>query len=279
MKDDWYLKDADGNKIKFFELYAGTWTLCVNPTTEANEFMPYHLNKHVMAPGLCDGIYYDWLQGYMGWLDDPGMPNTSVDIDNDGSADSDAKIDAQWVAGQEELLQNTRDAFAAGLLVTGNGISPNGETYAGLLNGRMVECFEGQLGGYNDAGWHRIMRGVYYQYRDLVTPKLLKLQCCGTKGNYKLMRFALTTALMFDIYYSYTNSGAYAYQSTWWYDEYSVNIKTGKAVKDPDYKGYLGGPLTDAYESGNSSSFLKTYLVNDNDSSVQKVWRRDFENG
>ena len=83
---------------------------------------------------------------------------------------------------------------------------------------------------------------------------------------------------MFDGYFTYTNVGAY--EAVWWYDEYAVKVKTGKAKAKLKYKGYLGDPLGDAFNINDSEQMLKDILLTETYFEAgESVWRRDFTNG
>lgn len=282
MKDLWYIRDIFGQKARLFELMPGLWTNAVNLSTDANAFMPYFLNKHLISTRLADGIYYDWIQEWMSWLNDHNDP---IDIDNDGVADSDQKIDNLWVQGTLDLLWNTINTFPSSELKTGNGVGPGASPFAPVLQGRMVEGLQAQFGGEDNIGWHYIMRGILLHNQDFMAPGLMKVMCQGTQDDFPLMRYGLATTLLLDGYYCYTNPPPNSYEQTWWYDEYSVNLLTGQAADGPEFKGWLGQPQTDAYDVTPGSSLLqstlllKDLLLGNDPTSSQRVWRRDFAHG
>jgi len=101
----------------------------------------------------------------------------------------------------------------------------------------------------------------------------------GKKKDYKTMRYSLCSTLMFNGYFTFTNANG-AYIATWWYDEYSVDLITGEAAKSLEYKGYLGDPLGDAYNTSDPNKKLKDVLLSENyDLAKDIIWRRDFKNG
>jgi hypothetical protein len=122
-------------------------------------------------------------------------------------------------------------------------------------------------------------------------PRIAINLVCGRNNpdNFELVRYTLASTLLFDGYYGYAgNDGPWGgdYNSTWWYDEYSVNTQTGEAVEALEYKGYLGNAYGPAYNVVDSLELLVDSLgigsdpVNfTNKMAEMKVWRRDFENG
>jgi len=252
----------------------------LNPTTPVASYLPEYLSERVLATGLVDGIFYDWVNESVSWLNHRSdNPNGPIDLDGDGRAESDEELDALWVAGMTDLLRNSRDVFPPGSLVAGNGGWVFDDQYAGVLNGRMVEDFlGGEEYGYD---WFVVMRGHYLMDRVSVEPKISLVMANGTEDDFRRMRFALASVLMFDGYFCYTNSNAdpAPYLSTWWYDEYAVDLTTGRAVKDLEARGYLGRPLSKAYNVTDPSEHLGQMLAAGDRRASREVWRRDFENG
>lgn len=279
LDDTWFVKDVTGAHYLLFWL-GDRWSRMLNPATPVASYMPEYLSGHVLAAGLVDGIFYDWVNDTVAWLNHRSdNPNGPMDLDNDGRSDSDAKIDALWVQEMKRILENSRKTFPPGTLVTGNGGWVFDDRYAGVLNGRMVEGF--LLGEDYGYGWFEVMRGHYLMDQVSVEPKLSMIMANGTQDDFKLMRFGLASTLMFDGYFCYTNSnaGAAPYLSLWWYDEYAVDLKTGRAVKSLENRGYLGQPIGEAHNARNGSELLRDFLVAGDHRAQREVWRRDFEHG
>jgi len=88
----------------------------------------------------------------------------------------------------------------------------------------------------------------------------------------------LGSALMFDGYFCFTNRTG-AYKSARWYDEYSVDARSGRAEQKLEYKGYLGRPLGPAFNVEKPSESLQSVLYSKPTKASSKAWRRDYENG
>ncbi|RKY78364.1 hypothetical protein DRQ07_07690, partial [candidate division KSB1 bacterium] len=198
-----------------------------------------------------------------------------IDIDNDGIADSDEKIDQIWVQGTKSLLTNSKTIFPDLFFVIGNG----GSYYQGIYNGYIQGMMNEGLNNAVKAGWdwHDIVRGYYLQHKNQPDPVLSMIQFNGVKTDYQCMRYGLSLALILGAYYQYTTEGTY--QSTWWYDEYAVNSKTGSAEYSLEKKGYLGEPVNQAYSAKNPQIKLADLLEADDASSKTILWRRDFTYG
>jgi hypothetical protein len=286
--NEWYMKDIYGERYPLFPSPTTGWNDMANLTTEIILYMPNFLNERLLAKELSDGIFLDWITENISWLNtrSDGAPCGPIDIDNDGVADSVDKIDSLWVDGIKELIANCTDIFPSESLVVGNGGWVFDETFTNSgLNGRMVEQFlEGDQPGVTGFGWLDVMRGYYLMQEGSLDAKTPLVMTNGTQSNYKHMRFGLTSTLMFNGYSAYTTSQEWSanagpYVATWWYDEYSVDISSGRAMKSQIYKGYLGHPITESYNASNNEEILAEFLLTNNPLTEKNVWRRDFENG
>ena len=279
LDESWFVRDVAGDHYRLFWL-GDQWSLMLNPTTPVASYMPEYLSERVLATGLVDGIFYDWVSDSVSWLNHRlDNPNRPIDLDGDGRAESDEEVDQLWVAGMTDLLKNSRAVFPPGSLVVGNGGWFFDDRYADVLNGRMVEGFlEGEEYGLD---WFVVMQGHYLMERVSVEPKVSLVMANGVEDDFARMRFALASVLMFDGYFCYTNSnvGPAPYLSTWWYDEYAVDLTTGRAVKDLAARGYLGWPVSEARNVADPAETLGEMLATGDRRVSREVWRRDFEHG
>ena len=276
VEDAWYARDTAGARLRLFPL-GDKWSEMLDLTGPVNEFMPRYLADEVLGKGLVDGLFYDWICDGMAWVSDRSpSPSGPLDLDRDGGVETDTEVDAAWVDGTRRLLANSRAAFPAGSLILGNGGWAFDDRYRDILNGRMVEEF---LVGEASAGlgWLEVMRGHYIMGLVCEEPRVQLIMANGRRDDYRLMRYALASALMFDGYFCYTNRGAY--QSAWWYDEYAVDRATGKAERSLEHKGYLGAPLGEAWNADNPGDLLGDLLALADSRAETEVWRRDFEHG
>jgi len=273
LKDAWYMKDIYGSRFKLFKLKKDFWSDMLNLTTKVNKFMPKYLKKKVLSKGLVDGMFFDWINDDISWLNHrTNAPCGPPDINNDGLQESDEELNKRWIKGTKKLLKKSNKSFPSGSLIIGNSGGLTEHTYGARLNGLMIEHFLG-------ANWPYMMRKHYRHLKYSRSASLSMIMANGKKKDYKTMRYSLCSTLMFDGYFTFTNAKG-AYIATWWYDEYSVDLITGKAVKSLEHKGYLGDPLGDAYNASDPNKKLKDVLLSENyDVAKDIIWRRDFKNG
>ena len=193
--------------------------------------------------GRGDGIFYDNAWGTVDWLDN------NIDTDRNFQADlyepgkGSGWVNAQWVAGMQALMSQTRAGFGSSAIVIGNGNLPANATN----NGRLNEGFDGNwVPKYNSSDWyanlHDYLDWVNSHYGDFYYI-LSKSPEQGPSGqyNYQMMRFYLGTTLLGDGYFAFDDSVG-DHHSLWWYDEFSVDFASGHATGDASKKGYLGFP-------------------------------------
>ncbi|HEV2269447.1 MAG TPA: putative glycoside hydrolase [Steroidobacteraceae bacterium] len=167
---------------------------------------------------------------------------------------SDAKAQAAIQAGYERYFGLVR-ALMPGKYQIGNVATwyqpgqpavPAG--YQGMTDGGLIEGLIGQSWSTESwAGWQSMENQYYSIMATENAPKLAIFGQWGNPGDYQSMRYGLTSCLMNDGYYSFTNT-ARGYSGVVWFDEYNANL--GQPTTSPP---------TAAWQNG--------------------VWRRDFSNG
>jgi len=245
----WWLKDVAGQKISNWP-YTSMLNLSdgasVNQNGQRfNDYLPEFVATRLKTSGLWDGVFYDNTWGDVSWIN-----SKSLDLNNDGVADSPAEADRSWSEGFKKMLAKTRNLTGADFIIVGNGRVYEG--YQSFLNGMMLESFPSSW--ENGGTWTGSMK-TYLKLPTLnVYPQTSIINIYDkNQENYRHFRYGLSSALLGDGFYSFdydvTNHG-----QTWWYDEYDWNL--GPAQSLP-------------YNLlANSSSELKPGL-----------WRRDFKNG
>ena len=279
----WYLRDVQGRTVPLFEVAPDVWTWSLNLTTPVSHHIPTFIRDRILAGGLVDGVFYDWASTRIAWLHhrDPARSGR-LDMNGDGVAEPDSVIDRVWTSGYSEMLAQSRALFPRGTLLVGNGGWGTGTAYDTLLQGVMLEqLLEGERGDPVSYGWEPSMR-TYGHYQTQAREPRLSIIMANRDDpeNTRFMRFALGSTLLFDGYFAYTNrtDPTTAYQTARWYDEYSVDLTTGSARKGIQFKGYLGWPVTEAFNARQPSERLLATLES-GEAAATKVWRRDFQNG
>ncbi|PIY95969.1 MAG: hypothetical protein COY66_05535 [Candidatus Kerfeldbacteria bacterium CG_4_10_14_0_8_um_filter_42_10] len=244
--EDWWLYEAGGDHVSF---WPGNWAM--NITDDAslasgerwNTYFPKFLEEEIMATGNWDGIFFDSVWDTAAWVN-----NGDMDFDQDGLKESAAEINAKWNAGMAKIFSETRKRIGDDAILIGNG----GDSYKNYLNGRMFENYPDE----NNGGWETQTPQYFSFMNEGQTPRVsiigANTQNSGHWNDFKDMRFALTSTLLHDGFFSY-DWGTENHGQLWWYDEFNIP---------------LGEPLSEAQNISSNSSELQ-----------EGLWRRDFQYG
>jgi len=243
IKPHWWLRDIKGNKI---EWWPGNPLINVSAFASARDKQSWaqvlasFIKNELIDSGYWDGVFLDNVWSDVSFL----QTKFSIDIDNDGQADSTQKLNQAWRQGMINLLKNTRQLLGKDKLIITNG----GDAYYQYINGVLYEHFP-------EKGWQNTLEKYQSILKNGQLPTIgilnVNVDNTGNKTDYQKMRFGLSSALLADGYYSFDN-GDQTHHEIWWYDEYDV---------------YLGEPAGPAKGINGEKDFQKG------------VWRRDFKNG
>lgn len=243
-QNNWWLKRTDGQYANF---WPNNWFINASslaPKTNSQnwaDYLPELIYNKYLKDNVWDGVFYDNVWYGLSWLKQP------IDINGDGTAESDQVIDEAWRSGLSQIITKTRNLAPTKMIFA----NANTNYYNNLLNGRMQENFPAQ----NEGGWTGSMTN-YIGSNFAYTPKGFIINATtnntGENNDYQNFRFNMTSALMGDGYFSF-DYGDLGHDKLWWYDEYNY---------------FLGQPKSEAKNVLDSKSKdLKT-----------GVWQRDFEN-
>jgi len=247
IRENWWLNDNLSNRLSS---WPNTWL--INLTNQApasdgerwNTILPKFVKNNILSSGLWDGVFYDNIWHDISWIN-KGI----IDINNDGSIESSAEINSQWIDGVMTMLKNSQLLFGDDFVIMTNGSSY--DRYQPYSNGIMFENFPTP---WEKSGrWQEVLQS-YFRVKELNKKPHLSVINSSSKNekDYLKMRNGLASSLLTDAYFSFdydmTDHG-----QTWWYDEY-------------DY--YLGAPLNEAYRTDGPGVDYP-----------QGIWRRDFANG
>lgn len=246
--DSWWLRDSNGNKISN---WPGTYMLNLSNQSgqnsrgeNFNDYLPRFVSENIASSRFFDGVFYDNTWGDVSWV------NSSIDINNDGKADSPSVLDTLWSEGYREMLEKTRDLTDDNFIIVGNGRVF--WDYQDLLNGMMLESFPSFW--ENGGTWSGSME-TYLKLPDNNRSPQFNVINVNKKNeqDYQGMRFGLASTLMGEGFYSF-DYDVTNHSQAWWYDEYSVN---------------LGPAQSPAYN-----------LLNNKSQNIEPgLWRRDFKFG
>lgn len=208
--DEWYVKDAHGERRSFWP-----GTTIVNITDVApvvngvrwNDTMAAFVRDEILSSGLWDGIMLD-----NAWENISYFAHGPVDLDGDGVNETPERADELWRAGLRSLFKKTRAAVPNAYVFANDG-----PLYANEVDGMLVENFAKDP----FSAMVRKLTRVHDATRLHASMLNANTVNTGQAQNYQAMRYGLSTAFAYDSFYSF-DSGDQTHAERWWYDEYGV---------------------------------------------------------
>ena len=271
--DEWIVKTASGSDVKdqawTFIKKMNIYESC--PPVDGltfNDYLVEHVLQDVLPSGLWDGIFFDNLFARI----NPHIPNWNdrhkldFDINNNGLRDeTPAQISELTRAAAIGVLGKIRAEVGPHALIVGNTGPRPQLALAPYVNGFLFECFNKawcyNCGGHpSEVQWRHALDDYLYMDQHVQWPAINVVEGSGQTGtfvepdrayekprqeDFRQHRLTLGTALLGNGFYEYDLFEGRS--APYWFDEFTV-APSGRAIEDPQYKGYLGKALSDAQE-------------------------------
>ena len=195
------------------------------------------LAQDVIGSRLYDGLFVDLIGETMAWT--AGVD--SFDYERAGYPSAEA-YDQAWQAGHHRYAAGLRAAAPPGFTITMNWAVPEEKAW---VNGSMREGFPFQAGGT----WQANMTAVFEGERIYLQPpaQWLNTLCdpCSDSlaaNNRRKVRFGLGSATLCEAYHTISENDrpSTTQRWNWWYDEYAVDLASGRASRRGEDTGWLG---------------------------------------
>ena len=199
----------------------------------------------IVAPGIWDGIFMDVYCKSILWLE---TESERIDYQRAGYATREA-FDAAWGAAIDTLGNRVRRFAGPDFLMVGNCAA--GQNYA-VFNGWMRENFPFQGGGDWYQNMFRVPDGYFLDEANYREPRgnfIFSAQVGAlaySALNMRKVRFGLGSAALGSGYHVFgpADKAALPYPfHMYWYDEYAVDLSTGRSSPLIQHTGWLGQAL------------------------------------
>ncbi|TFG89076.1 MAG: hypothetical protein E4H17_01290 [Gemmatimonadales bacterium] len=218
-------------------LWSASWYM-VNLANQATvDSLVSILAQDVIGSGLYDGLFVDLISETMAWT----AVVDSFDYERAGYPSAKAYEQA-WQVGHRRYAAGLRAAAPPGFMITLNWAVPDEKAW---VNGSIREEFPYQGGGT----WQTNMMAVFEEERNYLQPpaQWLNTQCdpCSdalAANNRRKVRFGLGSATLCEAYHTISENDrpSRTQRWNWWYDEYAVDLATGRASRKREDTGWLG---------------------------------------
>jgi hypothetical protein len=208
--------------------------------------------ENSIDPGnkIWDGIFYDILCDDMAW---PLLSGDTLDYVRAGYSSFD-EFNRGWHAATDTIATLMRNWGGPDFIMVGN--CALGSKYS-TFNGWMREGFPMQAGGdwYSNMFWSP--GGYFTDDKSFMQPRhnyIFSFQVGLDQYSYnncRIMRLGLGSASLadgFGVFGGQDRDAFHADYHRWWYDEYAVDLATGRASDKRADTGWLGQPLSDFYQ-------------------------------
>lgn len=248
-ESDWWLKDAAGREVQWTPTY-NHWDINITEWSRADRLGMRYPDWLAMRDYR---TFFQPVPEFDIWYFDNVMSRPRIKAADWKGSGADQSGDDRLVQQSFRRAQSAHwraaKTLAPGLVHMGN---PDNDLsypeYRGRLQGAFLEGLMGESWSlYETSGWQAAMERYHGVFRHLAPPRIVAFNAVGAPDDYRFMRFALSSCLMNDGYFSYTDR-ARGYSSVVWFDEFDANL--GKAIDPPQYRPGKDGVYRRRFERG-----------------------------
>lgn len=245
---DAWLRDDDGRRVQWTEKY-DAWEVNVTrwaPSDRSGRQYPQWLAERDYKTYFRDIPEFDvWY--FDNVLIEPAVAKADWDRDGKNDRASDSRIAQAYREGHVMQWERVR-ALSTKLLLMGNAPDLSSEEYSDKLQGAFLEAIFGASWSLERRqGWGAAMRRYRAAMSNVQAPRLVGFNVHGERDDYRLMRYGLTSCLMDDGFFSFTDK-ALGYSSVTWFDEYDIDL--GLALDNPQTSPIRRGIYARRFENG-----------------------------
>lgn len=255
-KEGWWLLNEKGERVQWTDKYKAFETNITHWTRPDDNGLRYpewlarrDHDLYFRIPGF-DIWYFD------NALSKPTVKNADWKRNGKDDINSDPEIAKTHreghVAEWQEAKQLRPDMF-----LMGNSDDLSSSEFSGKLHGAFLEALIGTSWSMERwQGWGKMMSRYHETMAHTAPPHLVGFNVWGKKDDYQRMRYGLSSSLMDNGYFCYTDEKV-GFSSVVWFDEYDLDL--GAAIDPPAIKPWRNGIYRRNFEKG-------TVLVNPNGS-------------
>ncbi|HEX2529988.1 MAG TPA: putative glycoside hydrolase [Burkholderiaceae bacterium] len=245
----WWLTKADGSRVQWTSEYSA-WDINIT------KWAPPDLNGERYPQWLARRdyhVFFEPVPEFDIWYFDNVMKRQRIAFadwkrarrDQPGT---DPQIQAAFRQGQRAHWKAAH-ALSPERILMGNADNDlSFPEYKGRLQGAFLEGLMGKSWSpYVKKGWNGMMEHYHAVHRNLAAPRIIGFNVAGRPDDYRFLRFALTSCLMGDGYFSFTDA-ARGYSSVVWFDEYDVQL--GVPLDSVQEKPWRDGVYRRRFENG-----------------------------
>ena len=248
-QNGWWLRNAAGDQVQWTRRYQAWETNITGWTSPDGRGRRY-------AEWLAErdfAVFFQPVPEFDIWYVDNVMDHQRIgaaDWQGRGHDDAgtDARVSQAFRVGQSRHWQAAH-ALAPALTVMGNPDNDlSSAEYRGRLQGAFLEGLMGQRWSlYERSGWRDMMARYFTVNDNLAAPRIVGFHVFGHIDDFRLLRFALSSCLMGDGYFSFTDKDR-GYSSVAWFDEFDADL--GFPIDPPQSQPWQDGIYRRRFQNG-----------------------------
>lgn len=268
--ENWWLYDSKKNKLQWTEKYNAyevNITKFVKPDQNMRRF-PEWLAKRNYEIFFKDRIFDFWFID--NFFDKPRVGSADWMSKRVNISSKDERILKAYREGYISHL-NEAKKLAPEMIFIGNVDSElSAKEYRYQLNGALLEGLMGYSWSLETwAGWHSMMERYHNVFENLIFPKIVVFCVIGDPNNKQFFRYAYTSSLMNDGYFSFTDINN-EYGSVVWFEEFDFNL--GKPFDKAQKKPWKENVYRREFEKG-----IVYVNPGTNDFELNVDWIKDYQ--
>ncbi len=245
----WWLRNAKGEKVQWTSKY-NSWE--VNLT----HWAPLDKNGMRFPEWIAHrdySLFFKPVPEFDIWYFDNVMWRSRIkmaDWNLDGKDDSgdDERIQVACRLGHSREWETARK-LAPNLISMGNADNDlSSPEFSNKLQGVFLEALMGREWAIEAwAGWEKMMARYHAIFANVLPPRIVGFNVWGDPTDYRFFRYAFTSCLMDDGYFSFTDEKK-GYSSVPWFDEYNIDL--GESIDKPQKKAFENGVYRRIFQNG-----------------------------
>ncbi len=247
-EESWWLRNAAGDRVQWIDKY-DTWEVNITewatPDSDGKRYPEWLAWKDYSA-------FFRNAPALDIWYLDNALRRPAVkvaDWDLDGVDDFRDDLDIRMAYRRGQVAHwNAAQSFSPNTFRVGNSNDVPSSEYSGKLHGVFMEAIIGaswSLESWN--GWDAVMARYRLTFQHTASPHIVGFDVRGRKDDYQRMRYGLTSCLLNDGYFSYTDETS-QFTSVVWFDEYDLEL--GKPIDSPPTQPWQNGVYRRRYQQG-----------------------------
>ncbi|MCU7863509.1 MAG: putative glycoside hydrolase family 15 protein [Candidatus Thiodiazotropha sp. (ex Lucinoma borealis)] len=253
---NWWLRKQSGERVQWTNRYNAwevNFTKLAKPDADGKRYPQWLAERDYH-------VYHQAVPGFDFWYTDNVMRRPRVKADWDGNGVDDdpdtSLIIKSWREGYIAWWKRIRE-LTPDMMIMGNTDSDLSQSeFKGQLDAAFLEAMMGKKWSIETRnGWDVMMTRYRTVKNNLKEPRIIGFNVSGDTEDYRFFRYAFTSCLLDDGYFSFTDKKR-GYSSVPWFDEY--DIKLGHAISPPPVEAWKNGVWHRVFEHG-------VVLINPND--------------